>query len=161
MGMRSRRKGKVGEREAAELLRELYPEAARTISQARGAEACDVEGTPWWVEVKVGAKPNPLAALLQAKLDAAAAGDDRPPLVIARRDREGTTVTLAWSDFAALVRANAEARRTLVRTAKALRCAKLGCASSPVLPSAWCVFHEPYDETAREKGRMRPAPEGE
>jgi hypothetical protein len=112
-----RTKGKVGEREAAALLRELFPEAARTISQARGAEDCDVGGTPYFCEIKVGAKPAPLKALRQAKGDAKELGDERPPLVMCREDRRGWTVTMDWSTFATLVREGQAARAVAVQMA--------------------------------------------
>jgi hypothetical protein len=117
MSRSQRTKGKVGEREAAALLRELFPEAARTISQARGAEDCDVGGTPYFVECKVGAKPAPLKALRQAKGDAAELGDERPPLVMCREDRRGWTVTMDWSTFATLVREGQAARAAAVQMA--------------------------------------------
>jgi hypothetical protein len=100
------------------MLRELYPSAARTISQARGAEDCDVGGTPWHVEVKVGAKPSPLRALRQALRDAEEHDDDRPPLVMCREDRRGWTVTLRWADFARLVSEGQGARAIAVRLAR-------------------------------------------
>lgn len=103
MSRAQREKGKRGEREAAALLSDLYPAAARTISQARGAEDCDVSGTPWAVEVKCGRAPAPLAALRQCEADAEERGDTRPPLVLVREDRRGWTVTLRWADFARLV----------------------------------------------------------
>jgi hypothetical protein len=118
MSRAQRTKGKVGEREAATLLRELYPSASRTISQARGAEDCDVGGTPWHVEVKVGSKPAPLRALRQALRDAEEHGDDRPPLVMCREDRRGWTVTLRWSDFARLVSEGIASRAVSVALAR-------------------------------------------
>lgn len=99
-GRASREKGKRGERLAVALCRLLWPSAVRTISQARGGgEACDVSGTPYHVEVKVGARPNILAAVRQAKGDSKGA---RPWLVFSKRDREQPLVTMSWETFAAL-----------------------------------------------------------
>jgi len=110
-----RRKGAVGEREAAGLLRQVYPAAFRSASQAGRTDEADVEATPWWVEVKVGARPMPLAALRQAE----AATDGRPALVLARQDRQGWTVTMRWPDFARLVAEGEAARAAAVAMARA------------------------------------------
>jgi len=126
MSKSQRDKGKVGEREAATLLRELFPQAARTISQARGAEDCDVGGTGYFVEVKVGAKPAPLKALRQAKADAAELGDERPPLVMCREDRRGWTVTMDWPTFATLVQQGQAARAAAVQMASIPDCRVCG-----------------------------------
>lgn len=103
MGAHQRAKGARGEREAAALLRRLYPLADRRPMQARGAarDGCDVEGTPWHVEVKRGARPALLAALAQAERDT----DGRPALVLARQDREPWVAMMRWEDFAKLVEA--------------------------------------------------------
>jgi hypothetical protein len=110
-----RRKGAVGEREAASLMRQVYPGAMRSASQAGRTDEADVEGTPWWVEVKVGARPMPLAALRQAE----DATDGRPALVMARQDRQGWTVTMRWPDFARLVAEGEAARAAAVAMARA------------------------------------------
>ena len=106
MGASQRRKGSRWERELASRLREkLYPDAHRGIGQARsGGEVCDVEGTPWWIEAKAGRATNVWAALRQAR----EATDGRPPLVVAKRDREGVVVCLALEDFEALILAQRE-----------------------------------------------------
>jgi len=103
MGAHQRAKGARGEREAAELLRRVYPLADRRPMQARGAarDGCDVEGTPWHVEVKRGARPSLLAALDQAERDT----DGRPPLVLARQDRRGWVAVLRWEDLQTLLEA--------------------------------------------------------
>jgi hypothetical protein len=95
MGAAQREKGKRGERQAAEKLRELYPAAQRTIAQSRGAEDCDVSGLPWWVEVKIGKAPPVLAAMRQALRDT----DGRPPLVMTHQDRGEWLVTMRFDDF--------------------------------------------------------------
>lgn len=104
-GKRSRDKGKRGEREAAELLRDIFPEARRGLSQSRGggAEEPDIVGLgrPWHIEVGVGATVSPVAKMLQAIRDAK---EGSMPVVLSRRDRCQWMVTLRWSDFADLVR---------------------------------------------------------
>ena len=78
MGKRSRDKGAAWERAVARLIRERTGlDCQRTAMQARGgSERPDIDGEAvrdWWVEVKVGAKPNPRAALRQALKDESAA----------------------------------------------------------------------------------------
>lgn len=82
MGARSRRKGATWERDLAARLQGVAGwDTRRGIGQARsGGEVCDVEGTPWWIEAKVGKRPNLYAALAQAD----EATDGRAPVVIAR-----------------------------------------------------------------------------
>lgn len=83
----SRQKGKRIEREIANLLKPVFPKAARGLTQSRGAIQCDVEGTPFWIEVKGGARPDAFKALMQAWRDKNATGDRRPVLVVIRQDR--------------------------------------------------------------------------
>jgi hypothetical protein len=109
MARKSIVKGKAFERDAAIALREVYPDARRGLVQARaGDEAPDVEGTPFWVECKVGARINAHAALQQAT----AATDGRPPLAICKPDGNPVTVTMLLSDFIKLIAItqNAEAK---------------------------------------------------
>jgi hypothetical protein len=103
-GRRSRAKGHAFEREVAATMRAVYPDAERCIAQARTAarEGCDVEGTPFWIECKVGARPDVLGAMKQATRDRGE--DTRPVLVVARRDRGPTTVTMELDAFVALLR---------------------------------------------------------
>ena len=104
-GRRSRAKGAAFEREVALALRGIYPGAERCIAQTRTAarEGCDVEGTPFWIECKVGGRPNVLAAMRQAKRDRVGgkgiADDVRPVLVVAQRTREPATVTIELEAF--------------------------------------------------------------
>lgn len=107
---RSRTKGHAFEREVAATLRDVYPEAERCIAQTRTAarEGCDVEGTPFWIECKVGAHPNVLGAMRQARRDrdgrpASEPRDMRPVLVVAQRTREPATVTMELDAFVAFV----------------------------------------------------------
>jgi hypothetical protein len=69
---------------------------------------CDVEGTPWWVEAKVGALTNPRAAIRQAEQ----ATDGRPVVAICKDNakRPGKApdvwVTLRLDAFLALLAAS-------------------------------------------------------
>ena len=111
-GRRSRTKGAVFEREVAAVLRGVYPGAERCIAQSRTAarEGCDVEGTPFFIECKVGGRPNVLAAMRQARRDrdGDARGkkgtkDARPVPVVAQRTREPATVTMELDAFVEIV----------------------------------------------------------
>ena len=105
MGRLSRTKGAAYERQIATRMREIYPAAKRGLGQARaGHEVDDVEGTPWWVQTKHTKVLNLLAALSQAKRDADAAKDSRPPLVIGRRDRERDVACMYLDDLIALLK---------------------------------------------------------
>ena len=85
-GARSRNKGAKWERDAAALLAEVFPDAKRGIGQTRmGSDGADVEGTPYWVECKVGQRPNIYAAIEQS----VAATDGRPWLVVSRKNSTG------------------------------------------------------------------------
>ena len=94
IGRRSRQKGAQGERDVANELRVIYPDAARggllQTQYGRGANACDVEHTPWWIEVKRGARPNIQGAYAQAATET----DGRPPLVVSRKDRSVWLATM-------------------------------------------------------------------
>jgi hypothetical protein len=83
-GKMSRDKGKRGEYEARDFLKRWFPLACRGANQSRsGNDAADIEGTPFWVEAKLGAKPNVRAALAQAQ----EATNGRPVLVYVRDDK--------------------------------------------------------------------------
>lgn len=100
MGSHSRNKGARGELEVAKILAAVYPKAERSYHQARsGSDASDVEGTPWFVECKIGKRPNIRGAFTQC----CAATDGRPVLVCTREDRAEWLVTLKLADFVRLV----------------------------------------------------------
>jgi hypothetical protein len=108
MGKRSRTKGARGEREVVELLRAIFEAVRRGAAQSRkGSDAADVEGSPYWIEVKIGQRPNILAAMEQACADT----DGRPPVVFTRRDGETWLVTMRAEDW---VREHAPTSRLLV-----------------------------------------------
>lgn len=95
-GRHSRNKGKRGEREVANALSDAGFVGIKRGWQARvGSTECDVEGTPWWLEVKRGKRCNPRAAYRQAVSDT----DGRMPVVVWRDDREDWMVTLSFKDF--------------------------------------------------------------
>lgn len=95
MSLMQRRKGKRVEREIAERLRSVFPDAKRGFQSRSGRDDCDVAGTPYWVEVKGGKCPNPRAALRQAIEDT----DGRPPLVVVQDDRCEPFVVMRLSDW--------------------------------------------------------------
>lgn len=101
-GRRSRSKGHAWEREVAKILAVVWPkrDVRRCIAQSRTAarEGCDVDGTPWWVECKVGAAPDLVAALRQSEEDS----DERPCVVIAKADRRQPVAFLRLCDASAL-----------------------------------------------------------
>jgi len=113
IGRRSRQKGAQGERDVANELRVIYPDAARggllQTQYGRGSNACDVEHTPWWVEVKRGARPNIQGAFEQATDET----DGRPPLVVSRKDRSVWLATMSLERFIHLVRIIQEYQKAL------------------------------------------------
>jgi hypothetical protein len=85
LGRRSRRKGKVWERELAALFRPVFgPQVARGFQSRSGRDGCDVEGTPFWVEAKHGQLVDLRAAVRQGVAD----GDGRKVVVVAKDDRK-------------------------------------------------------------------------
>lgn len=98
----SRRKGASGEREAAALLRHIWPRARRGFQTRDGADQPDVDGTPWWVEVKRAKRIQWVAALRQALHAISRGKDRRPPLVVGREDGGEWLVMLRLDDFLAL-----------------------------------------------------------
>lgn len=95
-GKGRRAKGMSGQREVAELLRPIWPEAHSGYWQHTGGDACaDVEGTPYFIEVKRGTCSR-YKALWQAT-DNADSVDDRVPVAFTRRDRMPWLVSM-WND---------------------------------------------------------------
>ncbi len=95
-------KGADFERRVANDLRGVFPEARRGLGQARGAEQCDVEGTPLWIEAKHHIKVDVTQAYAQACRDTAKAGCGivRPPVVVWRNNRGPIQVTMTLWDLA-------------------------------------------------------------
>jgi hypothetical protein len=86
-GRRSRMKGAAFERDVARLLLPLFPGAERCLAQTRTAKrgGCDVEGTPYWLELTCGADADSRAEAKWAQ--ACADTDGRPVVVVVRPDR--------------------------------------------------------------------------
>ena len=95
-GKHSRNKGSSFEREMANEFKKVYPGARRGIGQARSAkEVSDVDGTPWWVECKVGKRTNIPAAFDQAT----EATDGRDIIVVSHNDGGFNFVTMTLAVF--------------------------------------------------------------
>jgi hypothetical protein len=109
----SRTKGKVGELEAAKLLRRWFPECQRGIGQARdGAEMPDLINTwPFWVEVKRRrriALPDVSRWWTKVDMEAAKSLVYALPVLMYRGDRQpwrvrlvnnGKVVDVSWETF--------------------------------------------------------------
>lgn len=99
MGKMQRDKGARWERALAKRFHEVMPGAnvRRGLCQVRcSSEMADVETPVFWVEAKVGKKPNPRAALAQAQ---SAAPKGRVPIAVVKDDRKEPFVTLSLDDF--------------------------------------------------------------
>lgn len=95
MSAMQRRKGRRVERELAEQLRRVFPDAKRGFQSRSGRDQCDIEGTPYWIEAKGGKCPNPRAAMRQA----IEATDGRVPVVIVKDDRCEPFVVMRLQDW--------------------------------------------------------------
>lgn len=96
--MNSREKGKRGEREAAEAMREhLGVEARRGVQYAGGPESPDVKHSipGVHVEVKRVERLNLSAAMAQASVEA---DPTEIPVVLSKRNRDEWLVTLRLAD---------------------------------------------------------------
>ena len=103
-GKRSRDKGARFERETANLLKPTYPEAVRGVGQTQASSnGCDVEGSPFWIECKAGKVTNIEGAFKQALEAKQKAKDERPILVISKRDRQPIKATLLLEDLLKLI----------------------------------------------------------
>ena len=105
MSKSQRDKGARLEREAAKLLEAVYPKSHRSAAQAHGALEPDILGTDWWVEVSGGKAPSPHSKYAQAERDVRAAADDRPILVLTKRDRGPWLATMWIGDLLDLANA--------------------------------------------------------
>ena len=87
-GKKSRDKGARGERAVASILRRCFPDARRG-RQYDSARECDVEGTPFRLEIKLRKAMTYSVvekALEQCKADADKHSDSRPIIGIFKRD---------------------------------------------------------------------------
>jgi hypothetical protein len=114
-GKGARAKGATFERDVAILLRRVWPAAKRGLGQARqGREVPDVDGTPYWIELKHRkARPKIQAAWEQAFDDSTAdalsrgggsaltgpSGNPRRPVAITRQNNGPILVTMALEDW--------------------------------------------------------------
>lgn len=109
MGLMSRNKGKVGEREVRDLFREAGFTARRGQQFAGGPDSPDVKvaelDADWHWEVKRVEKLNLRDAVDQAKRDA---GTDKQFAVFHRRNNSPWLVTLDACQFIELLKENPE-----------------------------------------------------
>ena len=118
MAKKSRDKGKRGEREACEALRDLFPNVQRTAMQGRGGhEGADLKNTPGFhIEVGVG-RVNPREKWEQANADAFPGHEDvdvdarrietwhrHVPIALTKRDRGEWLVTMSLEDWKEIVK---------------------------------------------------------
>lgn len=96
MGKASREKGKRGEREVVKALRIAGFDCRRGWQSRQGTDEADVEGTPYWIEVKRHRKVNIRSAYNQGSEDT----DGRPVVVIWRDDFGEWMVSLSLEDWA-------------------------------------------------------------
>lgn len=101
IGKWSRAKGERFMCEVANAMRAMgLPAAKRSQYRGGAKDGCDIEDSPWFIECKVGADPNPRAAYLQALRDRQM-GDLRPIVVVWKQDRRDAMVTMAWRTLSA------------------------------------------------------------
>lgn len=93
LGKRSRGKGANWERALANILKAIWPEAKRGIGQSRwGGEVPDVDGSPYWIEAKVGIQPNMRGAMRQAE----EASDGRPCIAVVKDNSANSKPADVW-----------------------------------------------------------------
>ena len=100
-GRASREKGKRFEREVSIFFKSYGVNARRTAQYCgKTGQAGDVEGIPGvHVECKFVEKLNLEAAYQQSMRDAEAAGKEEIPIVIHKRSRKQTMITMALEDW--------------------------------------------------------------
>ncbi len=101
-GRRSVIMGKAFERYTVNELQRIGLPAERNLAQTRSAarEGCDVEGSDYWIECKVGADPDPRAAYAQARRDRGDS-DSRPIVVVWKKHWQEPMATLGLWDACA------------------------------------------------------------
>tara|TARA_Y100001938_G_scaffold126284_1_gene178085 strand:- start:373 stop:696 length:324 start_codon:yes stop_codon:yes gene_type:complete len=102
-GRKSRSKGARWEREVSRTFSEAFGvDAHRGDQRRKGSDAPDVDwrGCPWWIEAKVGQRPNIQKAVHQS-LEAT---DGRTIVVVSKKDREEPLVTMLMSDWIELAK---------------------------------------------------------
>jgi len=127
MGAAQRRKGAVGEREAAAFWRPVFPACARRSSgeESQERQGADLKNTPGYVyQVKTMARPNSLAALAEA---ISACRDGEIAIAHCRRVQRGRcageppTVTMLARDARFLIYAVERFRIAMPRRIEELR----------------------------------------
>lgn len=103
MGAMQRRKGAVGEREVAEMLRAVFPNARRRAcgEESQCDQGRDLDGTPGYVVQCQSSNAPTIERKLREAVGAAKAGE--VPLAFTRRTRGEWIVTLRASDFLAIL----------------------------------------------------------
>ena len=130
MGKMQRTKGASFERESANALKDIYPEARRGIGQARSAgEVCDVEGTPFWLELKHHRLVSIQGAFTQA---VEASAGRRPPVVISKDNRSRILVTMDFEQFRKLLIFAGITKAAEKVAAEPGPCAYSGCSETAV-----------------------------
>lgn len=121
MSAMQRRKGQRGEREVVDMLSAVPGWRPKRATQAHdGADYCDVEGTPHWIECKAQKRPSVYAAIDQAR----EASDGRPVLVFTKRDRDEWYVTLSALEYVRLRAAHEATKAELFERVAAEQLAK-------------------------------------
>jgi hypothetical protein len=93
------------ELEVAKLLEPVFPGLERQLQSRRGAKMPDLDAgpdappCPVRIEVSGGQRPSPHRKFEQCTKDAMDANDERPPLVLTRKDRGSWLVTQRMSDW--------------------------------------------------------------
>ena len=119
MGSSQRRKGHNFERAVAILFRNHFKNARRGLQYGDGSNAPDVDGTPFWIECKVGKKPNPRAALEQAT---EASNGTRPPVAVVKDDRKEPFVVIKLDDFLGMIQLMDKPRYEMLHRDKEEKC---------------------------------------
>lgn len=115
-GAASKRKGKMGEREACSELGELFPDLRRGWQSRAGTDEPDVTGGPWWVEVKRLRRIAAVRHLEQAERDT----DGRPAVVVMREDRGQWVAMMRLSTLKQLLDAKREKPNPRDRTGQSI-----------------------------------------
>lgn len=99
-GRASRQKGQRGEREFANRLKHIYPDARRGLQSQSGKDICDVEATPWFIEAKWYKRIAVFRWLEKAEEDT----DGRPVVIRLREDGDTRgAILLREEDFLLLL----------------------------------------------------------
>ena len=111
MGKLSRTKGHRWERDLVHLFRDAMGGAVikHGFQSRHGGDAADVDMPVFWLEAKVGKKPNIRAALAHAT--SAAVGSNRTPLAVVKEDRQAPIAAMYLEDFLLFVRQWWEGRK--------------------------------------------------